>query len=132
MCIIDGVTVGCPCCTVHNCKVPLENNHHHFCPQDSAQNHVSSVVGCSALTIADSHMCADLEHQEAKQLHRDWQQAHFQLKEWLQHAHVAHPSDAVAQDVNVVDLIDAEEEEEDLEIAGSNNDGDLATKNSPK
>ena len=26
VCMIDGVMVGCPCCAVHNCKVPLEKN----------------------------------------------------------------------------------------------------------
>jgi KDZ transposase family protein len=128
VCVIDGVTVGCPCCAVHNCKVPLENNQHRFCPQDSAQNHVCSVVGCSAPTAPDSRMCSDPEHQEAEQIHQDRQQAHFQLKERLQRARVAHPSDAIAQDVNVADLIDADDEEEDLEITGQ----DSAAKNPRK
>ena len=72
------------------------------------------MVDCSAPTAPNSHMCSDPEHQEAKQLHRDQQQAHFQLKEQLQWARVAHPSDAIAQDVNVADLIDADDDEEDL------------------
>ncbi|KAF8229572.1 hypothetical protein L208DRAFT_1286352 [Tricholoma matsutake] len=131
VCVIDGVTVGCPCCAVHNCKVPLENNRHCFCPRHSALDCVCSVVSCSATTAADSRMCSDPEHQEAEQLHRDWQQAHFQLKERLQCARVTHPSDAVAQDVNVADLIDADEEE-DLEIAGHDKEGDSAAKNPPK
>jgi hypothetical protein len=73
-------------------------------------------------------MCSDPEHQEAEQLHRDRQQAHFQLKERLQRARVAHPSDAIAQDINVADLIDADEEEEDLEITGQ----DSTVKKAPK
>ena len=128
VCVIDGVTVGCPCCAVHNCKVPLENNRHRFCPLDSAQNHVCSVVGCNVPTAPDSRMCIDPEHQEAEKLYQDWQQAHFQLKERLQRARVAHPSDAIVQDVGVVDLIDADDEEEDLEITGQ----DSAAKNPPK
>lgn len=73
-------------------------------------------------------MCIDPKHQEAKKLYQDRQQAHFQLKERLQRARVAHPSDAIAQDVGVVDLIDADDEEEDLEISGQ----DSAAKNPPK
>lgn len=73
-------------------------------------------------------MCIDPEHQEAEKLYQDWQQAHFQLKERLQRARVAHPSDAIVQDVGVVDLIDADDEEEDLEITGQ----DSAAKNPPK
>ncbi|KAF8219602.1 hypothetical protein L208DRAFT_1338990, partial [Tricholoma matsutake] len=26
--VIDGVTVGHPCCARHNCKIPLANNRH--------------------------------------------------------------------------------------------------------
>ncbi|KAF8799392.1 hypothetical protein BYT27DRAFT_7227884 [Phlegmacium glaucopus] len=118
VCIIDGVTVGCPCCAVHNCK-------------DSAQNHICSIVGCSASTAADSRMCSHPDHQKAERLHRDWQ-AHFQLKERLQRARVAHPSDAVAQDVSVADLIDADDDEEDLEISGHDKEGDSAAQNPPK
>ena len=77
-------------------------------------------------------MYSDPEHQEAEQLHQDWQQAHFQLKEWLQHAHVAHSSDAIAQDVNVADLIDADDDEEDLEIARGDKEGESAARNPPK
>ena len=29
--VIEGVTVGHPCCAVHNCKNPLSNNRHCYC-----------------------------------------------------------------------------------------------------
>lgn len=48
--VMDGVTIGCPCCAVYNCKVPLENNQH-FCLQDAAQNQICTIVGCISLTV---------------------------------------------------------------------------------
>ncbi|KAJ7699251.1 hypothetical protein B0H17DRAFT_926597 [Mycena rosella] len=30
--VIDGITIGHPCCGVLRCPIPLGNNRHHFCP----------------------------------------------------------------------------------------------------
>ncbi|KAF8221377.1 hypothetical protein L208DRAFT_1328342 [Tricholoma matsutake] len=56
VCMIDGVMVGWPCCAIHNCKTPLKNNQHCFCPHHSAHDNVCSIVGCSTPTAADSQM----------------------------------------------------------------------------
>ncbi|KAF8237743.1 hypothetical protein L208DRAFT_1038242, partial [Tricholoma matsutake] len=61
--VIDGVNIGFLCCTVHNCKVPLKNNWHHFCPEDLPPNHICVIVECDSPTIPNSHACSDLEHQ---------------------------------------------------------------------
>ncbi|KAG2035811.1 hypothetical protein BDR03DRAFT_811573, partial [Suillus americanus] len=44
--VVDGVTVGHPCCAVYNCHIPLSNNHHHFCPLHSGQNDKCVIIGC--------------------------------------------------------------------------------------
>lgn len=111
---IDGVTVSHPCCAVHNCKVPLENNRHHYCPQDAHRNTICAVVGCDSPIMTDSHMCSAPAHQEVERVHRERGQARFQLKEHLQRALVAHPNDAIAEEGT--DLTD---EIEDFEIGSS-------------
>jgi hypothetical protein len=115
--IIDGVTVGHPCCAVHNCKVPLENNRHRYCPQDAHQNTICAVVGCNSLVMTDSRMCSEPAHQEVERVHRERGQARFQLKERLQRALVAHPNDVIAKEGK--DLADVDDNVEDFEIGGS-------------
>jgi hypothetical protein len=115
--VIDGVTVGCPCCAVHNCKVPLENNQHRYCPQDAHRNTICSVIDCDSPIVTDSRMCSKPAHQEVERIHQERGQARFQLKERLQRALVAHPNDAIAEDGT--DLADVDDEVEDFEIGGS-------------
>jgi hypothetical protein len=115
--VIDGVTVGCPCCAIHNCKIPLENNHHRFCPKDAAQNLICAIIGCDSPVVTESRTCSDPSHQEVEHIHQERGQARFQLKERLQRARVAHPNDAVAQETDTVDDID--DETEDFNVSNS-------------
>ncbi|KAF8219986.1 hypothetical protein L208DRAFT_1039951, partial [Tricholoma matsutake] len=64
-----------------NCKVPLKNNRHHFCPDHITQNMVCAIDGCDSPITADSHTCSDASHQKVEQIHCDCGQAWFQLKE---------------------------------------------------
>jgi hypothetical protein len=114
--VIDGVTVGCPCCAVHNCKIPLQNNQHRFCPNDAAQNLICVIVGCNSPVTPDHHTCSGPSHQEAEHIHCEQGQARFQLKECLQHAKVVHPNDAVAEDVDTSELIDADQETGEFDV----------------
>ena len=114
--VIDGVTVGCPCCAVHNCKVPLENNRHRFCPNDAAQNLICAIVGCDSPVVAESCTCSEPSHQEVERIHWKRGQARFQLQERLQRARVAHPNDAVAEEADAV--ADVDDEAEDFEVGG--------------
>jgi hypothetical protein len=115
--VIDGVTVGCPCCAIHNCKIPLENNRHRFCPKHAAQNLICSIVGCDSPVVAENRTCYDQIHQEVERIHTERGQARFQLKERLQRARIAHPNDAVAEETST-DL-EADIEAEDFEIGNS-------------
>jgi hypothetical protein len=65
-------------------------------------------------------MCSTPAHQEVERIHRERGQARFQLKERLQHAFVAHPNDAIAEETSP-DIADVGDEVEDFEIAGEQN-----------
>ena len=95
--LINGVTISHPCCAVHNCRIPLENNWHYYCLKDAHHNTICSVVGCDSPIATGSRMCSDPSHQEVEWIHQE-RRARFQLKECLQHAFVAHPNDALAEE----------------------------------
>ncbi|KAF8827032.1 hypothetical protein HHX47_DHR5000564 [Lentinula edodes] len=38
--VTDGVTIGHPCCKVHNCTQPLPNNHHQWCQTHMDRQHI--------------------------------------------------------------------------------------------
>ena len=116
--IIDGVIVGCPCCAIHNCKNPLENNRHRFCLKHAAQNLICAIVVCNSHVADDSCACSCSyrRHQEVEQIHRERGQGQFQLQECLQHARVAQPNDAVGEEGNP---LDANVETEEFEIGDS-------------
>ena len=117
--VIDGVTVGCPCCAVHNCKIPLQNNRHRFCCNDAAQNLICVIIGCNSPVTPDHHTCSDPSHQEAEHIHCEQGQARFQLKEHLQRAQVAHPNNVVAEDVDASELIDADQETGEFDVGSA-------------
>jgi hypothetical protein len=115
--VIDGVTVGHPCCGIHNCHNPLAKNRHRFCPQHApVHNLVCSVVGCDRRVQANKLTCDITEHQEVERIHHERGQACFQLKDRLLRAKVAHPNDAIAEDQPLPTLVDAENDEEDFNI----------------
>ena len=125
--VIDGVTVGHTCCCLHNCHTPLANNHHYFCP-DHAHTHntICAIVGCDNPIIEGSLTCAIMAHQEVECIHQEWGQAHFQLKEQLQCAQVAHPNDATPDDHPIPDLIDMDDdEEEEFDVDNKEPDADI-------
>jgi hypothetical protein len=111
--VIDGVTVGHPCCAVHNCHTPLANSRHQFCPVHlPTHGHICAIIGCNDPIVQGSLVCGDPEHQEVERIHRERGQARFQLKERLQRARVAHPNDVIA------DLVDADNVDDEFEIPG--------------
>ena len=111
--VVDGVTVGHPCCTVHNCFEPLETQQNRFCKSHEAtEGRVCAIKGCTQLHQKDAHVCSDPEHVEAERIHVERGQARFQLKGHLERARVSHPNDSIAKDCMLDDLADDEAEQE--------------------
>jgi hypothetical protein len=104
--VIDGVTVGRPCCAVHNCKVPLASNRHRYCPDHFEFELLCSIIGCTSPVVPDKKTCSRKEHQDIERLHCERGQAQFQLKERLKKLQVSHLNDAIAQEVNVSTVTD--------------------------
>ena len=119
--VIDGVTLGHPCCGEPNCKVPLANNHDCFCPRHTYLNQICAVVNCSHLAVIGRKTCALSGHEAVENIHNDRGQSRFQLKERLRHAQLAHPHDAFpveAANSNISHLVDDDNTEEEFGING--------------
>ncbi|KIO18482.1 hypothetical protein M407DRAFT_83864 [Tulasnella calospora MUT 4182] len=66
--VMDGVTIGHPCCAVHGCRRPLESPKDRFCQSHNSHNNECVTVGCSELQETGFRTCADPEHR-AKETH---------------------------------------------------------------
>jgi hypothetical protein len=115
--VIDGITIGRPCCGVHNCFEPLLNNNDRFCTVHiPTHSKICAIVGCSNKVMKDRLTCAILDHQAVKNLRNDRGKARFQLQHRLQRARVSHPNNTVAEDQPTSELADADDAEEEFEI----------------
>ena len=117
--VVDGVTIGRPTCGVHNCKTPLNNNRHRFCPDHTDMNNICAVVGCDNGVVPTKRTCSDPTHQETERIHTERGQAQFQLKERLARARVAHPNNAFVEETDPVeDDGDFDVPEEEFDVVG--------------
>ncbi|KAH8096936.1 hypothetical protein BXZ70DRAFT_895208, partial [Cristinia sonorae] len=64
--VMDGVTIGHPCCGVDNCKMPLRSVKDHFCSDHSSQSSVCAIVRCPRPIVAGTRTCDLPEHQEVE------------------------------------------------------------------
>ena len=116
--VVDGITIGHPCCAVHNCFNPLASNRHRFCPyHTSTHGHICAVVGCNSPVTNDSLVCAEASHKEVERIRCERGQARFQLQQRLQRARVAYPNNSAADDTALADLIDDEASDETFSVA---------------
>ncbi|KAG9310711.1 hypothetical protein JVU11DRAFT_9309 [Chiua virens] len=88
--VTDGICIGHPCCSQHNCQVPLRNGKDRFCPIHVSFNEICAIVDCKKKIVDGLLTCDDPEHQKIEQLHWDKGQSHFQLHNRLQRACTAH------------------------------------------
>lgn len=120
--VVDGITVGHPCCSVYNCHIPLSNNHHRFCPTHLNHDGRCSIIACDLPVVRGHHTCSTPAHQHVEKTYELCGKSRFQLQEHLARARVAHPNDAVGQDVEIA-MLHALEAEEEYEL---NDTGTLA------
>ncbi|PPQ67448.1 hypothetical protein CVT26_007242 [Gymnopilus dilepis] len=90
--ICDGVTIGHPCCAIHDCKDPLITHRHRFCAEHYGQNVLCSVTDCASPCEDGHRTCADPEHRQLEDKYHKRAKAIFRLRE--QAAKVALPLDS--------------------------------------
>jgi len=125
--VMDGLTIGHPCCSSFACTIPLGSNRHRFCPTYTHLHLQCAVVGCDEAVVQNTvtvdekvvttrmKTCPDPIHQEMERLNSEQSKANFQLSQKLMRQKVTHPNDALA-DKKVADLVDLEDAEEWFEV----------------
>lgn len=92
--VVDGVTVGHPCCAQHNCKEPLQSQRDRYCQTHQILNKMCSIVGCFETVVEGHRVCAHPAHQGVEELYNLRGQSRFQLQERLQRTRMAGASTA--------------------------------------
>lgn len=98
---MDGITIGHPCCAVHNCRRPLLSKRQHFCPEHQSQARLCRVTDplCGKPAEDGFRSCSDPEHRALDLAHTEKSRLSlFQLKQRLENARVSHPTNAVSID----------------------------------
>jgi len=117
--VIDGITLGHPCCAMHNCHIPLSNNRNRFCDSHVQHSSICAIVGCSSPVAApERKTCDHPDHRAVELMHIERGQSRFQLQERHERARLVHPNDSLGVDGTVSESagqeppdLDAETEE---------------------
>jgi hypothetical protein len=108
--VIDGVTIGHPCCSVRNCHTPLSSNRDRYCEHHRDNASTCAIIGCSTPVVPNSKTCNNEDHQAIEKIHMERGQSRFQLQERLTQARIAHPNDSLGKEVtNISELADVVE-----------------------
>jgi hypothetical protein len=84
--------MGHPCCGYHECKIPLSNNRHRYCPEHWGQEHKCSVRGCDADAEAGFKSCGNPEHRQRERDYYEEGAAFGQLLKRARRAGVSQPA----------------------------------------
>ncbi|KAI0310124.1 hypothetical protein OF83DRAFT_1071058, partial [Amylostereum chailletii] len=88
--VTDGVSIGHPCCAMHNCTKPLITNRHHFCADHATESALCAVIICKEPVRPGHRTCTHPNHM-ALEAYRDARgKAFFQLQQRLKRNGVAH------------------------------------------
>ncbi|TBU38024.1 hypothetical protein BD309DRAFT_1059390 [Dichomitus squalens] len=60
--VMDGITIGRPCCGVHDCKEQLSSQRARYCPKHSGLDSCCVVVGCTAQASSSYQTCEEPTH----------------------------------------------------------------------
>jgi hypothetical protein len=93
--VTDGVTIGHPCCGVHDCDIPLTSVKHRFCPQHYRHELVCSVTLCEDATEPGFRTCTSPDHRQIELAYDQRGKAMFQLKHRLERLKLSQPSDSL-------------------------------------
>ena len=82
--VTDGVTLGHPCCAVHDCQEALSNNHQMFCNTHQSLQSQCSVEGCVTVVEPGFRTCIQPDHHALEEHYLERGKAMFQLKQRLE------------------------------------------------
>ncbi|KZT60570.1 hypothetical protein CALCODRAFT_416579, partial [Calocera cornea HHB12733] len=84
--ITDGVSIGRPCCSVHNCAKSLPNNRARYCELHEPLNHICAIEDCDQPVEQDMRTCSRPDHRQVELNYKAVGQSFNLLKTRLQRA----------------------------------------------
>lgn len=112
---LDGVTLGHPCCSHHNCSNPLTTNRAHYCAVHRELEDQCAVVGCERVCSKGWRVCDNQDHRQIEMRYVDRGKSQHQLKDRLRRQGIVVPEDTFSHESNEFD--------DDDEILPRANDG---------
>ncbi|KAH6871949.1 hypothetical protein BKA70DRAFT_1484028 [Coprinopsis sp. MPI-PUGE-AT-0042] len=102
--VVDGITIGHPCCDIHDCKEPLASNQDRYCPPHLlVWKDRCAVVGCKSNSDEGFCTCSIQEHRAFETWLNVENKAMFQLHQRLKRLGVSQPDDPHSLDSAVDD-----------------------------
>ncbi|KAK1217866.1 hypothetical protein PQX77_019466 [Marasmius sp. AFHP31] len=102
--VVDGVTIGRPCCKVHNCPHPPINNRSHYCAfHHEKRKNICVVTGCILEARPAHRTCSIAEHIALKDYRNLKGKSFFMLKRRLENTHSQLP-DGEVEDEGEIEL----------------------------
>ena len=77
--VMDGITLGHPCCAISNCQEPLISSWDCYCQTHQNTNKVCAIIGCAEPVVVGFKTCKDPLHRTIEETHHIHGQARFQL-----------------------------------------------------
>ena len=93
--VTDGVTLGHPCCAVHDCQEPLQSQRDSFCQLHQDERKICVVTSCWSSVEAGYLTCSIATHRALEEFQKQSNTAMFQLKKRLQVNKVQQTTDAM-------------------------------------
>jgi len=121
--VTDGVTLGRPCCKVHNCSKPLPNNRAHFCINHESQKSTCVVTDCTYKAQDGFRTCSERTHREMEEKHKESGKAFFQLRLRLARHNTTQLPDSLNTEANI-----PEDEDEDQVLTHKSETGNRVPK----
>lgn len=119
--VVDGVTLGHPCCSVHDCMEPLRSVKDRFCPKHRHRVHICAVTDCEAPVEPGFKTCLTQSHRDLESWLQHSSKAMFQLKRRLERVHATQTNDSFL----TISPSTEPSAEEGLEGTGADGDEDV-------
>jgi hypothetical protein len=108
--VIDGVTIGHPCCSVLNCSIPLAKQKDKFCPQHALMAGVCHIDGCTSSAETGHKTCGEETHRALEIQAEKRGQGMFQLVHRLKRIRMSSVNDEEARLLDpMLDLAESSE-----------------------
>ena len=111
--VTDGISIGHPCCGVHDCKEPLQSQRKRFCAKHNDLKNVCAVTTCSRPCDLGYKTCGMRDHRQLETTGNEQRTAMFQLWKRLEWLNTTQIEDALSSELGAsVSLLEVDEDAE--------------------